>query len=351
MSSVRIAIVILGCLALAGCATVSTPDETPGVHEQVRPTSPATRSTRLVRSAQAHIKQYQEDKNIGELAQALDVLREAKRLVPDDPWVNMVLFAVLAEKATAELDEGLLDELRASYNVAIQQTPTLARELPPPARVAAEIYWRISAREGLTTEQVTAYEDKAIRALREAVRERPADVSTHFMLARAYYLRDLNDLALFEVQEAVRLAPGSADARYLLGNIHRDNIHRDEACYDRASVDAAVRAYREAIRLAPESPDVHRRLSSAFIHQGRFELAVFEARQAVELEDSARNRLKLGEALLAAGRPELAAKEQREALKRRPDYAGGTGSVSPRVTGRRRSRRSGGCLQEAHGTR
>ncbi len=57
------------------------------------------------------------------------------------------------------------------------------------------------------------------------------------------------------------------------------------------------------------------------MHQGRFELAIFEARRAVEIKDSARNRLQLGKALLAAERPLEAVAQQREALKRRPDYA------------------------------
>jgi len=324
MSSVRIAIVILGCLALAGCAAVSTQDEKPTIHEEVqevRPASPEARSKQLLSSAREYVKRYQEGKNVRDLDRALDALRDAKRLVPDDPIVNVMLYGVLADKATAQLDDGLLDELRASYDMAFQQAPTLARDLPHPAFVAAVLYWHISAREGLSTEQEKAYEDKAIKALREAVRERPAHAGAHFMLGRAYYHRDLNELALFEAQEAVQLAPGSADARYLLGNVHSDRVHSDDACYDRASVDAAVRAYKDAVRLAPDSPDAHRRLSDALRHQGQFELAVFEARRAVELDDSARNRLELGEALLAAGHPELAAREQREALKRRPDYA------------------------------
>jgi len=321
MLSIRTAIVVLGCLAFTGCATDSTQDDEPAIHEEVRPAFPEGQSKKLIRAAQKYVKRYQEGQNIRDLDKALDALRNAERLEPDDPGVNGLLYAVMAEKATAQLDEALLEELKGPYDVAFRYAPTYARNLPHPSRVAAEIYWRISAREGLSTEQETAYEDKAIKALREAVRDRPADARAHYMLARAYYHRDLNELALFEAQEAVRLAPESAGGHYLLGKIHRDNVHRDDACYDRAAVDAAVRAYKEAIRLAPAWPHAHRRLSVAFVHQGRFELAVFQARQAVELHDSALKRATLGYTLLSAGRPEEAVKEFNEALKQSSEHA------------------------------
>ncbi len=278
----------------------------------------------LWESALRNLGRYQETNDPSQLDHAIRSLRELTNATVDDFRPRVLLYTALTDKATRERDESLLEEIRALYQTVRLSEPTLGEEglpLPHPSFVAGMVYWRLGAREGISDEEERKYEDMAIAAYRNAIQADPGFAATHLELAKVYYFRNENELALFEAEQAVRLEPQLADAHAMLGRIHRDNVHRDDSCYDRESVDAAVRAFKEAVRLDPESNRAHRGLSDAFVHQGRYELALFEARRAVEIADSARNRAQLGDALLGIGRPEEAAKEFREALKRKPDYA------------------------------
>lgn len=321
MFSIRVAMAVMVGLGLAGCAAVPTHEQEPAIREQVLPATAGKEAERLARLAEGHVESYNQSRDVRHLDQAIDALRALDRLQPGDPGVNLMLYRVLAQKALTQRDEGLLEELKDRYDAAYRMAPTLTRELAPPAFVAAELYWAISSRKGLSAEREKAYEDKAIEALRDVIRDRPEFAPAHVKLGWVYYFRDLNELALFEAREAVRLAPESADAQLLLGRIYRSSIHEGPDCWDEHAIEEGIKAYKRAVALAPEEAAGHIGLSFLYLHREAYELSVFEAREAVRLHRSPYTLMRVGVSLIFLGDYDEAIGALQQALETDPQYA------------------------------
>jgi tetratricopeptide (TPR) repeat protein len=314
-------IVVLGCWLLTGCAAVPTQQVQPAGDEPVRPANAGNEAIRLVTLAQKHVESFEQTQDVRDLDKAMDALRELRRLQPDDPRVNLMTYFVLVKKALAEFDEGLLDELKERYDAAYRMAPALARELPPPAFVAGTLYGIIGLRRGLSVEQKSSYEDKALEAFRETVRQRPAFATGHLMLSVAYAGRGLDELALFEAREAVKLAPESPNAQRLLGQIYGSSIHQGPDCWDEHAIDEGIKAYKKVVSLAPEDPAGHSGLSSLYLHKEAYELSVFEAREAARLLKSPYTLMRVGVSLIHLGDYEEAIGALQQALTMHPRYA------------------------------
>jgi len=89
-----------------------------------------------------------------------------------------------------------------------------------------------------------------------------------------------------------------------------------ESLLDRGMTDRAIWCWRQALRLEPHRPDVHRKLAAAYRQQGRLTLAKDE--YFCELREDPGNRaalLDLGELLLEMNRPTEAAEKFRRVLE------------------------------------
>ena len=109
----------------------------------------------------------------------------------------------------------------------------------------------------------------------------------------------------------VRLFPEQADAHYNLG------VLESAAGETRA----ALGSYREAIRLDPEHADAHFNAANAYLELGTLDEAIASFQRVRQLRPDATVHLNLGNALLAAGRPEAAEAELRAAVRLDPDLA------------------------------
>lgn len=272
-----------------------------------------------LRLAVAYANKYSQTKEIRYLDLAIEKGRKAVQIESEFLPANMLLYMLLSQKAIKQRDVTLFRELNEQYQAISQSSlkPKQLKNIPHPSFLAALVYYRISADKIGTAEEVK-YENKAINELKKAIRIHP-DVSIyHLLLGRIYYYQDKNDLALLEVKEAIRLEPRDPDNYLLLGDIHQDNIHRAENCWDDRAITQGIQAYKEATILAPNHPYAHLRLSSLYIHRGAYNLAVQESKEAVNLYDTHYTRARLGSTLLHVGDYEQGIKELNEALHKEP---------------------------------
>jgi tetratricopeptide (TPR) repeat protein len=87
-------------------------------------------------------------------------------------------------------------------------------------------------------------------------------------------------------------------------------------------VDEAIAAYRDAIRLKPESAEAHGNLGLALTEQGQVAEAITELRETIRLKpDFFGAHYNLGNALRDQGKPAEAIAAYREAIRLQPDYA------------------------------
>ena len=152
--------------------------------------------------------------------------------------------------------------------------------------------------------------DEAIAEDREAIRLRTDDGSIRFNLGTALGRQGKLDEAIVEIREAIRLQPDHAAAHANLANF-----------LDRQGrLDEAIAQYREAIRLKPDS--AHGNLGTALRRQGKLDEAIAEYREAIRLmpEDHI-DHYNLADILRSQGKLGEAITEYREAIRLRPDYA------------------------------
>ncbi len=152
--------------------------------------------------------------------------------------------------------------------------------------------------------------DEAIAEDREAIRLRPDDGTTHFNLGTALGRQGKLGEAIAEYREAIRLQPDYAYAHSNLGL----------ALLAQGKVDEAIVAFREAIRLKPDY--AHSNLGNALRRQGKLDEAIAEYREAIRLQpDDHIGHYNLGDILKSQGKLDEAIAEYREAIRLQPDYA------------------------------
>ena len=263
-----------------------------------------------------YMSKYHQTGEIGYLEQAIESVQKAVHLQPDFVFSRIMLYGFLSQKAIVQKDEALLAQLEAHYQALRQSSLELEdfKQIPPPAHVAGALYYRISS-EPMEEEEELRYEQKAIDVLQQAIRINPDFYGSHLLLGRIFYVQDKNDLAFSEVQEAIRLNGNDPDNYELLGDIYADNIHRAEDGWDEEAIIEGIRAYKQAIRLAPRHVGAHQGLSGLYIHQGAYNLAVMEGKIAVELSDNPFSHRLLGISLLFAKDYKQAIQEYREGLR------------------------------------
>lgn len=120
------------------------------------------------------------------------------------------------------------------------------------------------------------------------------------------------DEARDAAEEAVRLAPGSADAYNILGIIHRQQ----------GKPELAIEAYHKSIELDPDDSAVRANLGNVLLEKGLLEKAVAAYRDALRIDPlDVRARHNLAMALSEAGREEEAIGEFHGLLEAEPREA------------------------------
>ena len=116
--------------------------------------------------------------------------------------------------------------------------------------------------------------EKAVKALREAIRLKPDFAYAHANLGVALMRQGKLDEAIAEDREALRLRPDDAATRFNLGT----------ALGRQGKLDEAIAEYREAIRLQPDYAHAHSNLGLVLAAQGKLDEAIAEYREAIRLQ-------------------------------------------------------------------
>jgi len=265
-------------------------------------------------------------RNVGEVARAESVLRQAQQQHPSDLWLNYDLATVLEQLnrrdeairfymaaravrpetahrlAHALENKGEADEAIAVYRDLTRLRPSEGRHLG-----CLGLVLKIRGR----TEEAAIALAQAVTAHREAIRLQPDDAWGHYYLSNALMTMGKIDEAVAALREALRLDPNHTGALVNLGM----------ALEDQGKLVEGIAAYRKAIRLRPGFATAHINLGKALRAQGKFDEALAAHREAIRLQpDFADAHFELGNDLVTRGKNDEAVAAHREAIRLKPDY-------------------------------
>lgn len=107
------------------------------------------------------------------------------------------------------------------------------------------------------------------------------------------------ELAISSFNKAIRLSPGTDTAINAYDYMARAELSQ-------GNTDAAIEAYRKALKIDPKRDDLHAQLGKIFTTEERLDEAAVEFELAVQNNPDAANRYSLGQGYLATGRYEEA---------------------------------------------
>jgi len=208
----------------------------------------------------------------------------------------VLLAAALALGIEARLRNG---DYRS--DTAIWGDTVLRRPTNPRARIALGSALALEGRDAGAAEQFQA-----------ALRVDPGSFEARRNLGLALFHMGRFEEALAQYRIAARSAPGSAPLHYDMGM----------ALEVAGRLDQAVAEYGEAVRLDPQDGEAHNNLGGALFRQGRVGEAIAQYQLAILfIPDSARVHYNLAMALALMGRTGEAIGEYRATLRLEPGFA------------------------------
>jgi len=268
-------------------------------------------------SVEAHLDlAYLQMSRLGEYTQAIDHLNVAierdfkkaealgnRGLARFELWKRSVRTPL---PVGASPETGLLDEARADLLQALR----LDAELVPASLNLAIVFMEA----GQTGEALNTLE-RLIRKLESEEGRPPLDADNAYrarlMRGNLYYNLGDYPAAAENYRMAARIAPYDAGAFYNLGVAYQQLARSDTQ-----ALDAALRAFREAIALKPGHAPAHQSLGDLLLvkkqfseAQGSYETALRLSRERGDLKSQALARLSLGKLFRLTGRPAEARRE------------------------------------------
>ena len=274
--------------------------------------------------AEQHAERAQRFYQAGQWERALEALREALDVRPDEPaWLYGLALTLEALGRYAEaadalqrcLDPSVTDAevlLRLAHDQARAELwrdciETLERVSAAHPELAAGYAGRIAAYGAL------GEHDEAEVMFYLALQADPEHAPAYDAMARSLALRHDDDRAAWCWQEALRLNPDC------------DGVHRHLAllCVRRGEPFRARRHYQRQLRLTPDATDVLLEFAALLQQMHRHAEAAEQWRRALAVDPTlAVAHLRLGEALLHTGHPAAAHDRLERARQLNPDRPG-----------------------------
>jgi len=231
--------------------------------------------------------------DMGDPTGAGAVLREGQRLYPGDVWLNFTLAECLERLSRRE-------EAIRYYMAARSLRPETAHALAHALEQKGETDQAIAVFQDLA--RLRPKEGRHLGCLGEALQDR----------GRTQEAKDVLDAAIGAYREALRLKPENFGAHCNLGT----------ALTNQGKLDEAIAEYRTALRIKPDDANAYNSLGVTLCKKESRDQAIAEFRACLRLKpDHVYAHMDLGVALRDQQKLDEAIAEHREALRLKPDLA------------------------------
>ncbi len=123
-----------------------------------------------------------------------------------------------------------------------------------------------------------------------AIHEQPASDKAYIQLAKMYREEKYYPLALATLKLGAEQIADSQDLYEAIANTYEARAEASGCSYEQTThIEDAIHFYQQAVPLAPESADLHYALARLYLDQNLYQLALHESSILVELEPTAEN--------------------------------------------------------------
>ncbi len=262
-------------------------------------------------------------------------LSNAARVADPDPWRSRlrVVFETVSSPESLTHLRGLVESARMTElppaSLHLLGTTLLNLGAPKDAAVVLREGQRLYPADVWLNNALAECLERLLRpeeAIRYYMAARSLRPAMSHRLAHALDERGETDQAIAVFRDLAELQPKDGGHLTCLSATLKGRGQTQEA---KVVLDAAVATCREATRLNPNSPGVHRTLGFALRSQGGLDEAIAEFREALRIKpDQPWAHYTLGVALRDQGKLDEAIVAYREAIRLKPDYPGASNNLA-----------------------
>lgn len=141
------------------------------------------------------------------------------------------------------------------------------------------------------------------KKLKQAIKDSPSSAAAYTLLARYYYQKNKDELAIALLERALQSSPEHVEVNQLLAAGYEVRLSAS-ACKveDKSSIQKAIRAYKVLAKAYPKEVIPVQELAYLYKLLGKSKLYEFQAKRATDLEYSTENRVELANALAVNGK-------------------------------------------------
>ncbi|MGV8836523.1 hypothetical protein [Cellvibrio sp.] len=228
----------------------------------------------------AYIVDAEKNKSARSRELAIKNFRKVLQLVPGNPATLKLLYNIYYEDIVAGKEKAFT---KASHIFNQLSTATQMEVNAPSLGVFLHNYLaqQKSGKKNLP---------ELYSALLAAIHEQPASDKAYIQLAKMYREENYFPLALATLKLGAEQIADSGDLYEAIANTYEARAEASGCSYETADyIGDAIHFYQQAVPLAPESAELHYALARLYLDQDLYQLALHEASILVELEPTAEN--------------------------------------------------------------
>lgn len=228
----------------------------------------------------AYIVDAEKNKSLRSREMAIKNFREVLKLVPGNPATLKLLYNIYYEDIVAGNEKAFA---KAS-NIFGQLSTATQMEVNAPS-LGVFLHHYLAQKKSGKKNLPELYE-----ALLAAIHEQPASDKAYIQLAKMYRDENYFPLALATLKLGAEQIADSSDLYEAIATTYEARAEASGCSYEQAAyLSDAIHFYQQAVPLAPESAELHYALARLYLDQNRYQLALHESSILVELEPTAEN--------------------------------------------------------------
>jgi len=228
----------------------------------------------------AYIVHAEKNKSVRSRELAIKNFRQVLTLVPGNPATLKLLYNIYYE----DIVVGNENAFAKASNIFNQLSAPVQMKVNAPSLGIFLHHYLAQKKSGKKDLP------KLYSALLSAIQEQPASDKAYIQLAKMYREENYFPLALATLKLGAEQIADSGDLYEAIANTYEARAEASGCSYEQTNyIGDAIHYYQQAVPLAPESAELHYALARLYLDRNLYQLALHESSILIELEPTAEN--------------------------------------------------------------